>query len=107
MQGLADSAGNDRLAAAGLAGCYEAAHARLAVEYLDTVRRRLVLLAAGKLPPLAARSQYAADKSYVATTAGLCDGLARTIKACQDSGEPHKKRVHRAWSHDKTQGDAP
>ena len=86
-----------QLVAAGLARCYEAEHARLVVEYLDTLFRRLDLQAEGKLEPLPARSQTAADRSYIATSASLCNGLERTLRSYQTSKDPHKKRVCGLW----------
>ena len=88
----------DRLSAAGLAGSYEAAHARLAVEMLAAYHRRLQLLADGTLKPLPPRSEIAADKSYLVTVARLCDGLAKTLDAYKGSDDPHKKTVYRLWS---------
>jgi hypothetical protein len=86
-----------RLRDAGLADCYEAAHARLAVGLLDAYRRRMGLLADGTLKPLPPASQIAADKSYLNAVTGLCDGLAKTIAAYKDSEDPHRKTVYRLW----------
>jgi hypothetical protein len=88
----------DRLSAAGLAGSYEAAHARLAVDMLAAYHRRLQLLADGTLKPLPPRSEIAADKSYLVTVTRLCDGLAKTLDACKGADDPHKKTVYRLWS---------
>ncbi len=85
---------HQRLVAAGLADSYEAAHARLAIEYAATTWRRLKLLAEGKLSQLPPRSQNAADKSYFSTTAKLCDGLEKTIASYRG---PHNKRVRTIW----------
>jgi len=87
-----------RLAAAGLGNSYEAAHARLAVEYFDTFHRRMQLEADGTLKPLPPRSQLAADRSYLATTARLCDGLERTLKSYEKSTDPRHKRLYQLWS---------
>jgi hypothetical protein len=87
-----------RLVAAGLAAGYEAAHARLALDYAATTCRRLELLAEGKLSRLPAVSQHAADKSYISTTARLCEGLERTVESYRDSDDPHKARVHAIWA---------
>ena len=88
---------HDRLVAAGLGASYEAAHARLAVRYLDTSHRRLALLADGGLPPLPPASQFAADKCYLDTTAKLCDGLERAVRSYKDSKDPHEKRAYGLW----------
>ena len=85
------------LVAAGLSGSYEAAHARLAVEYLATTCRRLKMLSEGKLRRLPGPSQYAADKSYFSTTAKLCEGLERTVALYKDSEDAHQKQVYVIW----------
>jgi hypothetical protein len=90
---------HQRLVAAGLGDCYEAAHARLAVRYLDTCHRRLRMLADGTLKPLAsAESQYAADKSYFVTAARHCEGIEKVLASYAKSDAPHKKQVHQIWS---------
>jgi hypothetical protein len=88
----------DRLSAAGLAGSYEAAQARLAVDMLAAYHRRLQLLASGLLKPLAPASQAAADRSYLATVTRLSDGLAKAIDAYKGSDDPPRKAVYRFWS---------
>ena len=86
------------LVSAGLADSYEAAHARLAVEYLAATCKRLKMLSEGKLDRLVGQSQYAADKSYFSTTAKLCEGLERTVISHKDSEDAHEKRVYAIWS---------
>jgi hypothetical protein len=88
---------HQRLVTAGLSNSYEAAHARLAVEYLTTTCQRLQMLADGRLSPLPSPSQEAADKSYVSTTMKLCEGLEKTISSYKDSVDPHKKRLYDCW----------
>jgi hypothetical protein len=87
-----------QLAAAGLGDCYEAAHARLVVEYHAVTHQRLRLLAEGKLQPLPADSQYAADRSYFAATMRLCEGLEKVLNSYATSSDSHKKRVFALWS---------
>ena len=87
------------LAAAGLTDCYEAAHARLAVEYLATTCRRFEMLSAGELTLIPAElSQTAADKSYLVTTEKLCDGLVLALDRYKESDDPHKKQVYKIWN---------
>jgi hypothetical protein len=86
------------LVTAGLADSYEAAHARLAVEYLATTCARLKMLSEGKLDRLPGPSQYAADKSYFCTTANLCDGLERTVNSHKDVADLDGKRVYEIWN---------
>jgi len=52
----------------------------------------LRLLAEGVLKPLRADSQYAADRSYCATTMRLCEGLEKALNSYAESSEPHRKR---------------
>ena len=87
-----------RLEAAGLAGSYEAAHARLAVDFRTAVCRRFVLLARGKLARLSDRSQQAADRLYLDTLARLCEGLEKTVAAYGGTGDGQRKKVYQAWS---------
>jgi hypothetical protein len=88
---------HERLAAAGLADTYEAAHARLAVECAAAACRRFELEAEGKLSRLPGPSQQAADKSYLSTTAKLCDGLEKVMEACRQSDDSRKKRAVEIW----------
>jgi hypothetical protein len=81
------------LAAAGLGHTYEAAHARLAIGYHAATYQRLRRLADGQLARLPAASQYAADKSYFATTAKLCDGLEKTLAPYENAKAPQKQRL--------------
>ena len=87
-----------RCVSAGLAGSYEAAHARLGARTLAALARRLELLAAGKLKPLPGRSHLAALKCYVETAGKLHDGLDKTINSYKDSKDPRKKRVYELWT---------
>ncbi len=77
---------------------YEAAHGRLAVEYLVATHERLTMLSYGRLKRLSDQSQYAADKSYLSTTAKLCEGLERTVASYKDSEDAHEKQVYLIWS---------
>jgi len=88
----------NQLVEAGLGDSYEAAHAKLAADYLDTVCARRQLLAAGKLQPLPELSQTAADKSYIDTATRLYDGLETVLKSYEKSTDPHKTRVYLLWS---------
>ncbi len=87
----------DALTRTGLADSYEAAHARLAIDYVATLQSRSRLLADGKIQPLPVASQLAADAVYVQTAVKLCDGLAKTLDSYAKSEDPHKKHVHQLW----------
>jgi hypothetical protein len=87
-----------RLVEAGLADSYEAAHARLAVEYLAAFCRRLQLQADGRIKPLPQPSRYAADKSYITTAAKLCEGLEKVIDSYRKSPDARSKRIYRLWT---------
>jgi len=82
---------------AGLGDCYEAEHARLAMEYATTFRERRRMLDEGTIEPLPEPSQAAAHKSYAATVKKLRDGLETVLQSYADSTDPHKKRVHQLW----------
>ena len=82
-----------QLVAAGLERTYEAAHARLAIECHATVYQRLRLLAAGKLDRLPEISQFAADRSYFAAAAKLCEGLEKVLAAYEKSDDPRKREM--------------
>ena len=89
---------HERLASAGLAESYEAAHARLAVEAAAAFHERLRLLAAGKLAPLPEPAAYAADKCYLATIVKLCTGLDSAIRPYQNAKDPLKRTVFQLWN---------
>ena len=85
------------LVSAGLSESYEAAHARLAVEYLVATCQRLKMLSAGKLKRLSDKSQSAADNSYLSTTSKLIKGLEQTLDSYKDCEEAHRKQVYEVW----------
>lgn len=89
---------HQRLVDAGLGQSYEAAHARLAVDYFAATALRLKMLAENKLPLLPSASQAAADQSYLQTTTRLCEGLKKTLASYEKSHDPRKQRVWRLWS---------
>jgi len=87
-----------KLVEAGLGECYEAQHARLAMEYAATFSERRRMIDEGTIEPLAEeRSQSAAHKSYADTVRKLRDGLETVLGSYADSTDPHKKRVHQLW----------
>ena len=85
----------EHLVDAGLGDSYEAAHARLAADYLATTVARLKMLSGGALPRLPAASQAAADRLYLQTTANLCQGLEKTVQSYQKSADPAKRQIWR------------
>ncbi|UCD30517.1 MAG: hypothetical protein JSV03_08630 [Planctomycetota bacterium] len=90
------------LTEAGLGDSYEAAHLRLAADYVSTIHTRRGQLAEGKLKPLPVPSQSAADKIYMDTAIKLCDGIEKVINGYAGSDDPHRQRIHRLWSSHKT-----
>lgn len=89
---------HDRLVQARLTDSYEAAHARLAVEYVSVLAERRRLLSEGKIQPLPDTArQCAADRSYVETAIKLCDGLLNVVKGYERSEDARKKRVLELW----------
>lgn len=89
---------NGELAAAGLAAGYEAAHARLVLEFAASCRERLRLKAAGELAALPEASQAAADRLYYDTTVKLADGLAKALDSYSGSPDPAKQRIAGIWA---------
>ncbi len=86
-----------RLAAGGLGGTCEAAHAQLACRSIETVFLRRKLEREGVLKPLPEASQAAADKCYVDTANKLCEGLEAAVKGMENSKEEVRKQIWRAW----------
>ncbi len=87
-----------QLRTSGFGGSYEAAHAQLAVEAVKVIHERREMLAAGKLAPLPAVSQAAADRSYRDTAAKLIAGLAVALKSDGSSSDPLRQRIFRLYS---------
>lgn len=88
----------ERLVDADLETSYEGQHARLALDCVLTVRKRMQLSREGKLTPLPAESQTAADRAYLSTAAKLRDGLVATVKAYADTpSDDHKRHVLHLW----------
>jgi len=86
-----------KLAAAGQTGGYEAAHARLIIRFFAVCRERLELQAAGRLTRLPEASQAAADRSYMATAAKLCQGLEKVLGTYGGTADPSKKKMSAWW----------
>ncbi len=87
-----------RLGDEGLGGSYEAAHARLALEWIETVDERRRLIALGKIQPLPGPSGPAAEKAYLDTAAKLCDGLEKLLASYQTTENAVKRKVSRLWA---------
>jgi hypothetical protein len=85
------------LATAGLEASYEAEHARLAADCIEVAGQRLQLIESGKIKPLAAASEAAADRCYADTATKLCDGLEAVLKTYEHAGDQRKTRVYDAW----------
>ncbi|MHC4445947.1 MAG: hypothetical protein ACYTA5_25410 [Planctomycetota bacterium] len=83
---------------AGLGDGYEAAHIRLAADYVATIQDRRKLLAEGKIIPLPEPSQSAADKMYIDTADKLYNGIAKIVKNYNNSEDPQKKRIWKLWN---------
>ncbi len=81
----------------GLGDRYEAAHARLAVEWIAMLNQRQRLQAEGKLLPLAAEAQAAAEELYRSTASKLCDGLGRVLLGYRKADDPTRQRIYRLW----------
>ena len=91
-----------RLLAAHLGETYEAAHARLIVDFAEVTASRRELLRLGQLGRLPEPSQTAADQSYEATLTKLCDGLDLVLKSYEHSPDPHRLKMFQLWSPERT-----
>lgn len=87
-----------RLLKAGLGDSYEAAHARLALEYWATTCQRLKMLVAVKLTPLPPVTQEFADRSCCQTTINLCAGLEKRIQSLAKSESLRPQQIWRRWT---------
>jgi len=83
---------------AGLANTYEAAHAKLAEQAIDTAVLRRSLQEASLIKPLPAASQAAADKSYIDTANKLYDGLEAVINTYASSKGAARQQFYGLWS---------
>jgi hypothetical protein len=86
-----------RLVAAGLGASYEASHARLAAECVTAAGLRQQLIEQGKLKPLPAASEAAADRSYADTATKLCDGLEAVLKRYAQAGNRRQENIYELW----------
>jgi hypothetical protein len=93
-----------RLARAGLEGTYAAAHARLALDYIETARTRFQRLAEGTIARLPEASQKAADQSYLDTAEKLSQGLDKVIQGYGNAGGPAQQKVRALWLESAAQG---
>ncbi len=87
----------ERMMGADLGDRYEAAHARLAILSTHVAYQRLMLLAEGKLNRLPEPSQYAADRSYFAAAARLCEGLVKVLDRYEKSSDVQEQRISKIW----------
>ncbi len=86
-----------RLVGEGLSDTYEAAHARLLLDYVEAMHQRESLREAGILAPLPPESQLAADKSYVDAANRLVQGLAQHMQALESSKNPREAQLAAFW----------
>jgi hypothetical protein len=83
---------------ANLGETYEAAHAKLAVDYISTIKTRQQLMSKGKLMLLPEGSQAAADESYIDTAQKLCTGLEKVLQSYAQSEKAEKRQIYKIWS---------
>ena len=89
---------------AGLGGTYEAAHARLIVQFVEAIRERRAMKRAGLIAPLPEASEAAADQSYTDTATKLYAGLQKVISGYAHSDDKRHQKVFALW---RQFGDAP
>ncbi len=87
-----------RLVSARLGETYVAAHAKLVLDFAETVAARRQLLKAGQIHLLPEPSQAAAEKSYTETLAKLCDGLEAVLNSYERSVDLQHIKLYRLWS---------
>jgi hypothetical protein len=87
-----------RLVAGHLGETYEAAHARLVLDFAEVTATRRELLRADKIRRLPEPSQTAADKSYDETLAKLCGGLDSVLKSYERSPDASRRKMFQLWS---------
>ncbi|MBI2302649.1 MAG: hypothetical protein HYU66_27400, partial [Armatimonadetes bacterium] len=93
LRSFIERVGRERLGAR-----YETAHAKLAVEFIDTVFVRARRQAGGTIKPLAEpASQQAADQLYLDTANKLCDGFEKVVQHYRDATDPARKRIFELW----------
>ena len=83
---------------ANLGETYEDAHAKLAVDYINSIKTRQQLMSEGKLKLLPEASQEAADQSYIDTAQKLCTGLEKVLQSYAQSEKAEKKQIYKIWS---------
>ena len=76
-----------QLVMAGRQDTYEAAHARLALDSIETIRFRQELSKEGALTPLSPQALKAANDSYIRTAVELCRGLENQIDSSKSENE--------------------
>ncbi len=86
---------------ADLAETYEAAHAKLALDCVATIREHCKLLEKGKIKELPAQSQRAAELSYIDTAVKHCTGITTVLESYAQSENPEKRRIYQLWKRQK------
>lgn len=89
-----------QLLAVDLGATYEAAHAKLILDFAEATATRRELLRADKLSRLSEPTQTAADKSYDETLTKLCDGLESVMKSSERSPDATRNKIFELWNHD-------
>lgn len=88
-----------RLVASRLGQTYEAAHAKLILDFAEAAFARRELMLAHPVRRLPEPSQSAADKSYAETQLKLYDGLDSVLKSYEHSPDTARKKMFQLWSH--------
>jgi len=93
---------HQRLEKEGLANTYEAAHAELALQCIDTALQRHRLLQSGRLKPLPGPAEAAADKCYFDTANKLYYGLEALINSRTNSANAvQAEKIRRLWQNNR------
>jgi hypothetical protein len=81
-----------------LGSTYETAHARLALQCIQTSYLRIGMQKDGLIKPLPPASQQPADKMFVDTAERLFKGLETVMNSQKGSADPLKKTLSELWT---------
>jgi hypothetical protein len=87
-----------RLSDAGLTNSYFAAHAQLAIAFIETTHLRFKRVAEGSIARLPEASQKAADQSYIDTATKLYQGLDKVMRGYANAEDADSKKASAMWT---------
>jgi hypothetical protein len=81
-----------------MAASYEARHAKLALQCIQTAQLRTAMQENGLIKPLPSASQSAAHKLYLDAAEKLCKGFETVMSAHARSADARKKKLAEIWA---------